>query len=275
MFTVFVGAIHAEGPSSVPHFDALPGTAIGVIAFNTDQLASKEGRSGPSGAVTFVRGTGSFRWMYLPVKNDADAENLQFGIGERPATKKMFTNVRLATRDMVARLGLKEPFNLVEVQVNGGAGSSPEESFVATAIRRIDTTKEYPLAPDKVLREVLEIGNRRLAEQEPAIKKAFNKARTSINNASGVSGSDEKNKDVFVTWLPKKERLEINLIIRVSNGFYATSQGVDGPRFQSQRSGTQFGATFSVSFQVDRNGAIAAEIPMGIKPFIREIEPLR
>jgi hypothetical protein len=260
-----------DGDKAVPQFEPLPGKAVGVVVLDSAPLAAREGRSGPPGAVAFVRGTASFRWMYLPAPGDPDAEDMSFGIGPDGKTQKVFPKVRLATKDMLKPLGLTDPFHLVEVEVNGGAGSPPEEGFVATSLRRLDGTKEYPFKPADLLRELTERARKRVKEEKEAIAKAMATAREKVANGRKPTGPEEKTEEVLVTWLPKEERLRVEVQCRVTNGFYVTGQGVEGPKRTVTRGGTQFGAVGGMVYEVGKSGEVERETPVKFEPFTREL----
>jgi len=263
-----------DGDDSPPRYEALPGKAVGVIVWDGEALSAREGRSGPPGATAFLRGDASFRWMYLPAPKHPDADDLEFGVGADGKTKKMFSKVSLATREMLGTLGMRGPFQLVEVEVNGGAGSPPEEAFVATTLKRLDGTQDFPLKPAEVLRELLRRARAHAVEQRPAIDKAIDAARAKAAKGRKPTGPEEISEAVSVTWLPKEARLRIEVRRKVTNGFYAVGQGVEGPKQTTTRTGTQFGAVGGVDYRVDGNGKIQTEIPIEYKPFTRELPPL-
>jgi hypothetical protein len=260
-----------DGAKSAPQFEPLPSKAVGVVVLDSAPLAAREGRSGPPGAVAFLRGTASFRWMYLPAPGDPDAEDMSFGLGPDGKTQKLFSKVRLATKDMLKQLELTGPFHLVEVEVNGGDGSPAEESFVATSLQRLDGTKEYPFKPAELLRDLTARARKHVEEEKEAIAKAMAIAQEKVAKGRKPTGPEEKTEEVLVTWLPKEARLRVEVQCRVTNGFYVTGQGVEGPKRTVTRGGTQFGAVGGMVYEVGKNGEVERETPVKFVPFTREL----
>jgi hypothetical protein len=260
-----------DGAKAAPQFEPLPGKAVGVVVLDCSTLAAREGRSGPPGAVAFLRGMGSFRWMYLLAPNDPDAEDVTVGLGPDGKTQKVFPKVRLATKEMLKPLELTGPFHLVEVEVNGGAGSPPEESFVATSLQRLDGTKEYPFKPTELLRDLTERARKHVGEQKEAIARAMAAAREKVANGRKPTGPEEKTEEVLVTWLPKEERLRVEIQFRFTNGFYVVGQAVEGPKRTVTRGGTQFGAVGGMVYEIGKSGQIERETPVKFVPFTREL----
>jgi hypothetical protein len=256
---------------SAPRFEPLPGKAVGVVVLDSAPLAAREGRSGPPGAVAFIRGTGSFRWMYLPAVGDPDADDMAFALGADGRTQKVFPKVRLATREMVKPLGLTGPFHLVAVEVNGGAGSPPEEGFVATSLKRLDGTKEYPFKTAELLRDLTERVQKFLGGQQVAIARAMAEAQGAVAKGRKPTGPEETTLEVTVTWLPQEERLRIEFRHRVTNGFYVVGQGVEGPKPTITRAGSQFGVVGGVVYEISKGGQVARETPVKFEPFTREL----
>jgi hypothetical protein len=213
----------------------------------------------------------SFRWMYLPAgAADPDAEDMLFGLGADGTAHKVF-KVRPATQATVKPLGLTETFHLVEVEVNRGAGSPPEEGFVATSLKRLDGTKEYPFKPAELLRDLTRRAQKHCGEQRAAIAQAMAAAQRAVANGRAPTGPEERTEEVMVTWLPREERLRIEVRCRVTNGFYVVGQGVEGPKRTITRAGTQFGAVGGVVYEIGKDGRVVRETPLKIEPFTRDL----
>lgn len=279
MFHSLLFAVAAGGPMATgddvkptaPRYEPLPSRAVGVLVWDAELLAAREGRSGPPGAVAFVRGDGSFRWVYLPAPGDPDADDMTFGIGQDGTAQKVFPKVKLATRDMLKARGLTGPFHLVEVEVNGGAGGPAEEAFAATDLRRLDGTKDYPFKPADLLRDLTGRARAFVKGEKAAVETAMAAARDKVANGRKPTGPEETTEEVLVTWLPKTERLRVEVRSRVTNGFYVAGQGVEGPNKTVIRAGTQFGAVGGVVYEVGKSGRVEVETPVKFTPFTREL----
>jgi hypothetical protein len=256
---------------TAPKFEPIPGKAIGVLVTDVMHMAVREGRTGPAGAVGFVRADGSFRWLYLPAPGDPDADDLTFALGADGKEHKLFPKVRLATREMVKPLGLTGPFHLVEVEVNGGAGSASEEGFVATSLKRLDGTKDYPIKLTEVMRDLKERTQKQATEKKADIARAMEAARDKVAKGRKPTGPEETSEEVATTWLPDRNRLRIEIRRQVTNGFYVVGQGVEGPANKVTRAGTQFGAAGGARFEVGPSGRVEAETPLPYEAFTREL----
>src|SRR6516164_1818047 len=94
----------------------LKGTAIGILLTDGQPVLGNEGRSGPSDQLVFATGGGSYRWVYVPTGNGT-IRNLQVPVGDQGNTQT-FPSLDMANPKSVAQWGIKQPYSLVEVQVN-------------------------------------------------------------------------------------------------------------------------------------------------------------
>src|SRR5262249_10547114 len=122
----------------------LPGTVIGLLVGNPQPILSSEGRSGPLDSLCFSTDGASYRWVYVAADKDPQITNLDVPVGKGDERKR-YPSLNMATLKNVKRWGVSQPYTLVEVQVNDGLGSPAEDSFVATDIKVLEGSAEYPL----------------------------------------------------------------------------------------------------------------------------------
>ncbi len=253
-------------------FEKLPRKVIGVLVFDNAELIARESRSGPPDAVVFVRDYRAFRWMYLPAPNDSDADDLPFRVLD-DSKPVVFDDVRIATKSMLSKHDIVGPFNLVEVEVNGGRGSAPEEGFVATSIRRLDGTPDFPFSIPELISLMKKELSSHAESQASNIQKEFNEVRDKVANGRQSSLPNESDVDIFVTWLADERRLRVELISKVMNGFYVQGEGASNPVAKKPtRAGTQFGVKGGVRIDVEmrENKRVTTAIPY--KGFTRELQ---
>ena len=82
--------------------------------------------------------------------------NLQVPTGDKGQVK-VYPRLNMANPKTVKHWGVKNPYTLVEVEVNDGDGSPAGDSFVASNVKVLEGTKEYPL---KVAEAVAEVSKR-------------------------------------------------------------------------------------------------------------------
>jgi hypothetical protein len=257
--------------TTTPRYEPLPGTAIGVLVLDSQPLGEREGRTGPPDAVAFVRGADSFRWLYLPSRaDDLDSDEMTFGLGPDGKRQQTF-RVRLATRPLVEELGMTGPFHLIEVEVNDGGGSGPEESFVATKLKRLDGTREFDFRPVDLIKELTKQAQKHFAEKKGLIAEKMAVARKSAGNGRSPTGPEETTDEVLVTWMPNEERLQIVFRRRVTNGFYVVGQGAEGPNSTPTRGGLQFGAIGGIVYEVSKTGRTEKSSAREFKPFTLDL----
>src|SRR5205823_8467467 len=111
------------------------------------------GRSGPPDALCFSMAGCSYRWVYIPVANNPQITNLQVPVGEG-GQMQIYPSLDLARPQNVTAFGVEARYTLVEVEVNNGQGGPRSDSFVATQIRVLEGTKEYPLNTEQVVAQL-------------------------------------------------------------------------------------------------------------------------
>jgi len=260
-----------------PHFTPLPGVAVGVLVRDAEPVLRAERRFGPGNAMVFGRDGASYRWIYVPARAGEVGESVYVLVGQSGERTQRFTGVILATTSTLRAPPMQDGFALVEVEVNGGLGSPSVESFVATRLRVLDRTPEYPLDTARTAEAAIVRCRDALANND-AIETALESVAGAISPAT--KGMREEVLTTRVTWLSNEERLRIECLIRVSRGEYRYGRGVvrqDQQTGSEQdpgiRYGRQVGVTATLAFEANKAGRLepAGETPP--EPFVMEIPP--
>jgi len=137
-------------------YPALKGKAVGLLVGNPLQaLNAQDGGGGPPDALVFSTDGGCYRWVYVPVKQNPAINNLDVRVGERGDEKKVFSSLDMANAETVKQWDAHGTYLLVELEVNDNLGApkcEDNQGFVATKMRQLDGTKEFPLKVEEAPR---------------------------------------------------------------------------------------------------------------------------
>jgi hypothetical protein len=257
-------------------FQALPGKVVGVLGADGQEVLGREGRKGPADALCLGTGPGSYRLLYVPVEKKPIIGGLLIPVGEKGQTVKPFRKLSVASPKTVAKWGVTGPYALVEVEVNGGLGGPARENFVATGMKPLDGTKEYPLQVNRVVGELRRQFRVYLREQEDAVEKGMSEARTRIPPEHKLAAGREQNETVFVTWLPETEQLRVIFHARISEKAYGpvrpaktpapTDEGTPPP-VPASVSAVQLGAELGMTYEVSKLGVLEGNRPVPLHVF--------
>jgi hypothetical protein len=288
-WTILAGAGRADPPAkevkdllpSRKHA-ALKGNVVGVLLIDGQQFLNTEGRHGPPDQLCFSSGGCSYRWVYVPVADNAPIKNLQVPVGDNGQIQ-VYPALDLARPKNVKPLGVETAYTLVEVQVNNGQGSPKNDSFVITQIRVLEGTKDYPLKTGDVIKQMQQKFAQHVKDQSQAIDESMAKAaKGTLTKEQKVTGPREKNEVMYVTWLPETERLRVHFRVKITDGSYTVVGGgaipvdkvplpPDGkpgpggkrlppppppPREIKVKVGTSFGVEFGVMYEIDKTGKL-------------------
>lgn len=201
----------------------LKGTAIGILLADGQPVLTNEGRFGPPNQLVFATGGGSYRWVYVPSGNGS-MRNLQVPVGEK-GNVQIFPSLDMANPKSVAQWGIKQPYNLVEVQVNTGQGSPAGDAFVATNMKILDGTKDYPIQTTEVVNDLKKRYAAYVKEQGKAIEAAMTAAAGKYLKGRKATGPREKSELMYLTWLPESKTLRAHFRSKVSDGAYTWVEG--------------------------------------------------
>lgn len=197
------------------NFSPLPGTVVGVLQINCQALLHSEGRKGPADALALGVGAGSLRWLYLQGQKKPMIGALRIPLGPDGKQKQRFDRLNLATLPALKDAGITEPFTLVEVEVNGGAGCPATEIFVATAIRPVEGSKRYPLHVASVVEQLQQHYQKWIATQRAQLEGALATERQKLgyHPVEGTARNEEQL--VYATWIPDSQVLQVQIRTRL------------------------------------------------------------
>ena len=278
-----------QPPTATPVFLPLPGKAVGVVVSDAQAVLRREGRYGPEDVACFARGEASYRWFYVPARGGAGGEALVLGVGESGGKTRSFNNLVMATTQTLRPWSVTTPYALVEVVVNGGLGSPPEEGFAATDLKVLDGSSRYPIKVAEVIRD-LRTRYRAEHDARKGLTEAMEEARKRALKDRKPTGPREQADTMYVTWLPDREVLRVEFRTEVRDGAYHYGRGVEragadnprsdvpppeksSPRDPGIRHGTSFGIVTGMVYEVSRDGTIGPGRPLPPRPFAQEIPP--
>ena len=273
----------------------LPGKVIGVLLFDAQPVLSLEGRSGPADQLCLGYNGGSYRWIYVPVKENPQIGSLSMHVGDK-GERKRFDNLSMATPATVQQWDIKGKYALVEVEVNGGLGSPAEDAFVATKMRQLDGTKEFPFKLEEVIDKLRKQYDQHIKDQFRQLDSAMEKSAGEAIKDRKATGPRERVDVMFITWLPETQRLRVHFRSTIMDGEYKYAGGVNidlgGPRTLKAvrptaapspkagsaglpyglRYGTQFGIEFGTAYELSKSGKVERTLTLPIQSFRRELK---
>lgn len=263
-------------------FEPLPGKVVGILVQGGDELMSAEGRTGPNDALCFSTGEGSYSWIYVPVKERPLIGALLVPVGN--GELKRFDKLGVANLKTVAQWGIKEANVLVEVEVNGGLGSAKGESFVATHMRVVEASKEFPFKIADLIARAREHYASFLQGKEAEINTAMNEAKTRALPDGKTTGPREKSELVFVGFRPQTQHLVIRLKTKVTDGAYKTAKikepvlKIGSPiavlEEKEVRYGKSFGVELGMAYEVvPKSGKIERSLELPLELFEKDLPP--
>jgi hypothetical protein len=292
VWIALAGAGHTDPPAKaakdlLPQRKQIPlkGTVVGVLLTDGQQILSTEGRSGPADQLCFSMAGCSYRWVYVTVADKPPITNLKVPVGEDGKGSQIYPALDLARPTNVKGFGVEAGYSLVEIQVNNGQGSPAVDSFVATNIRVLDGTKEFPLKVAEVVKGMQAKFAQHLKDQAKAIDEAVDKAGQAVlAKDEKATGPQEKHEVMYVTWMPDTERLRVTFRVKVSDGKYTFEErGGIGPKGKGKiqpppppkvkvKVGTSFGVEFGVTYEIDKAGQL---VSTEVAPFASFTERLQ
>lgn len=280
----------------VPHrkYQPLEGKVVGVLVGNVVKVMGNEGRSGPPDAFGLSSGGGSYRWVYVPAPDQPLITNLKVHVGPKGEETKVYPKLSMANVQTVKQWNVPGGNVLVEVEVNNGLGAPPDGSFVATNMKVIEGTKEYPLKVAEVLDQLRERYQTHVKEQQTAIDRALGEAQAkAIKDNRKATGPRETDEIMHVSWMPETQQLRVHFRTKITDGAYQNGSGVQRdppplppikrggaapierpvPVVEGVRFGTQFGVEFGMAYEVGRTGKIERTRTLPIEIFSKELPP--
>ncbi|MSQ95165.1 MAG: hypothetical protein EXR98_11505 [Gemmataceae bacterium] len=212
---------------------AVGGKAIGILLTDGQPVLSTEGRSGPADQLVFSSGGNSYRWIYVPTQDNPQITNLQVPVGDK-GEKAVYAALNLANPRAVLPWAVTQSYALVELEVNGGRGSPAGDSFVATEIKVIENSKDFPLKVADVVKQVKARYEEYLVKQKNAIDKAMKDGLEKSLGGKPATGPRERKDLMYLTWLPESSTLRVHFRTTISDGAY-TVVNVGDPRLPPRK----------------------------------------
>jgi hypothetical protein len=262
-------------------FEALSGTVVGVLVSGGQDVLAQEGRRGPADAFCLGCGEGSYRWMYVPVRKKWIIGGLNVRVGPKGDTVKRFMGLSMADPKTVQQWDVAGPYALVEAEVNGGAGAPPGESFVATHLRVLDGSKDYPLHVGKVIEDLRRQFQVHLKLEEDAVGRGLSDARERVPAGHKLTPGREQTETLFVTWLPETQQLRVVFQARITEKALPTvpppppppavDTGDGRPPDPPVHAGVQLGVELGMTYDVSKRGLVDASRAVPLRPYQKEL----
>jgi hypothetical protein len=258
-------------------YPALKGTVVGLLVGDVlAPLNAQHGGSGPADGLCFSTGGSSYRWVYVPVGDSAGIPRLDVRVGEKGKEIKWYRNLDIASPRSVKRWGITGKYALVELEVNDGKGAPADRDnhgFVATRMKQLGGTNEYPLRVADVVAELRQRYHKQLADQQKLIERGVDKARKAAVGDRAPTGPRETEETMYLTWLPKERRLVVRYRTIVSDG--AFKFGGDNVNLETGRRGSRYGTGFGIEFgtayEVSASGKLERTRTLPIQPWKKDI----
>jgi hypothetical protein len=266
------------GSRATPVYKPIPGKAVGIVVMDPRAVVAAEQRFGPPGAAGVSYDGGSYRWFYVTAPPGTEGESLTFGAWPASERQESVDHLILATPETLKARGIRAPYCLVQVVVNGGAGSGPEDSFAATGLTVVEGSEHYPLKVAEVVGRIERSYHSQLPQllKQKSVQEKLKEARKAAGEVEPSPGSKASqlttDTRTYVTWLPRTERLRIELFTRLREGKYAYGRGVepvnpDNPRAdphapgepppsQGIRYGVEYGVDTVMIYEIPKSGGI-------------------
>jgi hypothetical protein len=265
----------ALGQSDItPRFTSLPERVVGVLVSNVNDELQREGRVGPENALGFASGSSSYRWVYVPCAEGGESSVVL--TGTKGEGRRRFDAVCLLTKTVAAKYKALDDYALVEVEVNGGLGCPKVDTFVATDLRVVDGTDAYPLQASAALAEARKRFERHCVEHGPDVDREIEQLAARALGGRSISGKRESTDWTYLTWLPKSERLRVDLRRRITDGEFAYGTGAKSQQGQAN-GGVRYGTLISVELRLVcfflKSGKLESAKAMPTSGFTQNLPP--
>ena len=271
--------------------EAIPGKVIGVLVSDPQPILSTEGRSGPLDSLCLGANGFSYSWLYVPTEGEAMITNLQVRLADGKI--KVYPKLNMASLKSLKGTQVTAPFHLVEIEVNDDQGSPKNDSFVASKVKVLDGSKEFPIKVVDSISEARRKYDRFLEDQAKNIDEAMTNAAKKALKEQKPTGPRETATLMFVTWMASTEKLQIRFLTRITDGAYQYGNGIriDLPPVQLKevpaeggvapqpklpegfRFGTQFGIEMGSEFIFNKDGKFEKQRYLELTPFDKVIPP--
>jgi hypothetical protein len=270
----------------VRKYQPLPGKVVGVLVSDVAKVMSLDGRGGPPDAMGFSRDSQSYRWIYVPVADKPLITGLTVPIGEKGEKNVTYAKLSMANAQTVKQWDVNVPYALVEVEVNDNQGSPAIEGFVATKMKVLDGSDDYPIKVAEVIDTLKKKYKTWQDEQQKTLDAAMNDAATKALKDEKATGPRVTDEVMHVTWLPKEQRLRVAFRTTITDGAYKFSEGGVGPvppkggafpppppPRMKVRYGTEFGVEYGRAYEVSKKGDVVKTQTLTPESFQKDLPP--
>ncbi len=285
----------------------LPGKSIGLLVSDVTAKMQHDGRGGPPDSMGFSVNNGSYRWIYVPVEQRADAIifDLNVPAGEKGNLTQRYPLLNMANARTVKKWNIDASYALVEVEVNNGEGSPAGESFAATKMTRLDGTKDYPLNVTETVASMKKRYAEWKNEQKDKLDEAMLDSQKKALKDRKPTGPRETQELMYMTWDAEAKRLRVSFRTTMSDGAYVfVGGGIQRDPFplpvppgkrlppppgapplpqgfaafpppppfeQRVRTGTSFGIEFGMAYEVTPTGKLDRTLTLPAQAFVNEL----
>jgi hypothetical protein len=269
-------------------FFPLPGKVTGILLRNPAEALAIEGRSSQDDQFWFSTDGSSYQSLFVPVTKNPIFSQLEASVGSQ-GERQMFHNLSFATRETLRPLGIDSDIALVELEVNGGKGSPAADSLIATQLRRLDGTRDFPAMLPRLRSKVAQMYQDWISSDRRFIDAALEDAATKTLGPARATGPREQTDVFFVTWLSREGKCRVHIRTTITNGAYEYEGGIrieftpttekkpsaslPASQSTSLRYGRQFGVEFGSGYDISRNGSVEQVVHLPIETFQRDIRP--
>ncbi len=276
-------------------FQPRAGKVVGVVVSDVVGMMGRDGRSSQADALGFSSNGGSYNWMYVPMEGMPQITNLNVRVGEKGDQTVQYPKLGMATLPRIAAWGVKSPYTLVEVEVNGGMGAPADEAFVASNMAVVEGSKAYPLKVEDCVAKAKAMYKEYQKTDAKKLDAALAKSRKDALGERAATGPRETADLMHITWMTKEQRLVVTFQTTITDGAYkgGNGAGLDGGEVpavaapavarrpppildEGGRWGTQFGIEFGRRYEFNGDGAALGTKTLAPEGFKKELPiPMR
>ena len=244
---------------------SIPGKTIGVLGVYDMPWLKKDRYRDP---LWFTSGKSYYNAIYIPL-DDTEAKSYRgplrgpalFSVGNGKFSREESYEQKLALGFLstVVKFGVSTPFTLVETVVNFGEGvPGSAGEFVASKVLVVEGSKEYPIKVTEVIEHLQTCYQNYCQAEADNINSALAKAMRQLRYQTKLPDSNNKSEQLYVTWLPETEQLQVEFYTMISDG-------------QPSRAGDylhhSYGVDFGISYIVSKSGRLERTEIIPISPF--------
>jgi hypothetical protein len=256
----------------------LPGTAVGLLITTPGMTGQGAVPNTETQSMVFSR-DGVRRFLYMLADQNKGGSKQYFYVG-RKGVAQPFLNVVPSTPSILHAKGIEKEVALLEVEVNAGEGSPPlplGENFVATKLRMLDGTEQYPFDALKVTDTAMDKCRGTYMTIKTADPNFASVARSVFGETSSETRSEVTTLEA--TWLSRQERLRVECQFRLYENKIEYGRGVSPqdeksePQTQGIPYGRRAGVLVTITVESDKNGQIKSVAQSTPEPYVIDIPP--